>query len=252
VPTRANYATIDAFVQPNLMFQITKSTSHELGIPGLQHTLGVLTNKAKQHLFYVVPDTVFWKVRSIPVKPAASAISPTVQIWILETDWRKQHQHVLTLVRACDQSRLRRGATRLRQPTHLYVCTSWLWLLLLLLHCLQEDKRNEVVLRLELKDEQPRFIRDMLNRLHNERLVDAFLGCPTGYRSEAAKPSASTELGWVSDGELYLSTADELVWVQRAPTSKAYKDHFGSAGGGAAAASAGGSASAATSSEMED
>jgi hypothetical protein len=75
------------------MFQITKSTSHSLNITGLNHTLSILTNKAQQKLFYVVPHTVFWKVTTVPLVPsvAAGGILPaTVQIWVLEIDFQER------------------------------------------------------------------------------------------------------------------------------------------------------------------
>jgi len=81
------------------MFQVTKSTSHSLNIVGLQHALGVLSNKGEQRLYYVVPDTVFFKVRSVPREPAGALLPPTVQIWILEVDLRSAFHKNLTDVR---------------------------------------------------------------------------------------------------------------------------------------------------------
>ncbi len=203
------------------MFQVTKSTSHSLNIPGLQHALGVLSNKGEQRLYYVVPDTVFFKVRTVPKEPAGALLPATVQIWILEVDLRSSFQKNLTDVR---RKRVRIYFDSKWSSLGMYAHRLLCWPLVFALQ-LQDEKRTEIALRLELAGESASFAAAMIGVLRQPRTLDAFLAYPTGFRAADTKPPGSEELGWVEGGQLYLDIHVVLVWVRRASSSSAAKKH---------------------------
>jgi len=93
----------------------------------------------------------------------------------------------------------------------------------LFVHFLQDEKRTEIALRLDLAGESASFASAMIDVLRQPRTLDAFLAFPTGYKAADSKPPGSEELGWVDDGQLYLDVHVVLVWVRRAKSSSAFK-----------------------------
>jgi hypothetical protein len=58
-PRRANYASIDSLIKPNLLFQMTVGTTHPCKQAGLRDVLNLLGNPTEPHLYFVVPDDCF-------------------------------------------------------------------------------------------------------------------------------------------------------------------------------------------------
>ncbi len=70
------------------MFQITKSTRHDINLAGLNTAIAALTAGAgvRKKLYLVVPHTIFLKAVVGPMVPPGSAIPAHVDIFVLEYD----------------------------------------------------------------------------------------------------------------------------------------------------------------------
>ena len=84
---KANFSTVDSVLQPNFMFQMTTSESHDVGIQALIDFDGVLHEKKKKMNFvFVVPPEAFQRFKLGAFNPPEmlSLCSRDIECWVLE------------------------------------------------------------------------------------------------------------------------------------------------------------------------
>lgn len=69
--------------QPDLIFQMTVSTSKDVNLAGLNVCLAGLRDKASQTLLLAVPETVYHKFTTVRLQPAMSVWPPTIKRYVL-------------------------------------------------------------------------------------------------------------------------------------------------------------------------